>query len=266
LNTKKAADGEKSSYSAPAASKLLDIIELLGSIPRELSINEIARLISAPVNTVYRICLILESRGYLQKDYNTGLYQLGMGFRFIGEAAANRMNLRRTALPVMYALHADCGETVHLCVLNRGRLVLLDQVETELPIKIRVESGSALLPYASAFGKALLAFDNGTAVDDCIAAGMERLTASTITSPETLRAELAKIRASNLSYDREEYMDGVVCVGSAVFGCDGRAVCAIGVMGPKFRFDGVKLDEASKAVSARAAELSGRLGWRCGME
>lgn len=253
---------DKHSYSAPAVSKLLDIIELLGGTPRELSINEIARLISAPVNTVYRICIILESRGYLQKNYVTGLYQLGMGFHFIGEAAADRIDLRRYALPFMDALCDECGETVHLCILSRNKLVLLDQIETKHPIKIHVESGSVMIPYASAFGKALLAFDDGSATEESINEGLKALTANTISSPDRLRAQLAEIRASNLAYDMEEYMEGVVCAGSAVFGSDGRMVGSIGVMGPKYRLDDIKLAEAAKAVYRRAGELSERLGYR----
>ena len=266
MNTKRETDGEKNSYSAPAASKLLDIIELLGGTARELSINEIARQIAAPVNTVYRICLILESRGYLQKNYNTGLYQLGMGFRFVGEAAASRVDLRRYALPIMDALRSDCDETVHLCILSHGKMVLLDQMETLNPIKIHVESGSVMIPYASAFGKALLAFDDGSTVDACIAEGLSALTPNTIISPEKLREQLKTIRAANLAYDMEEYMEGVVCAGSAVFGGDGRAVASLGVMGPKYRLDGSKFADAAKAALARARELSERLGWRAGTE
>lgn len=251
--------GEK--YPAPAVTKLLNIIELLSETQKELSINEIARLTGSPVNSVYRICLILESRGYIKKDFYTGLYQLGMSFHKIGEAAVNRIDFRRYALPVMDSLCDESGETVHLCVFSGGMLVLLDQIETKQPIKIHVESSSVLLPHASAFGKVILAHLDEDESGGCAPGELVPLTPHTITSADRLKEQFEEIRLSNTAYDMEEYMEGVVCIGSAVFGKNAKAAGAIGIMGPKYRFDDEKIASCAKSVRFHAETLSKKLGY-----
>lgn len=255
------AGAESEKYSAPAVTKLLNIIELLSGTQKGLSINEIARLTGSPVNSVYRICLVLESRGYIEKDFYTGLYQLGMSFHAIGEAAAGRISLRRYALPLMDSLCDECGETVHLCVFSGGKLILLDQAETKQPIKIHVESGSALFPHASAFGKAIMAHLEENEPCGFAPDGLVRLTPHTIISAELLKKQFEEIRLSNTAYDMEEYMEGVVCIGSAVFGKSGKVAGAIGIMGPKYRFDDEKFASCVKSVRYHAEALSKKLGY-----
>ena len=74
-------------YSAPAVEKMLDISELLSRSDSGYSINEIARLTGSPVNTVYRICMVLKERGYLISDPESGHFVPGSGFYFLGKAA-----------------------------------------------------------------------------------------------------------------------------------------------------------------------------------
>ena len=248
-------------YSAPAVVKLLDIIELLAREPREMSINEIANQTAIPINSAYRICLELEQRGYLNKNASNGLYQLGMGFYRIGEAAGARMDFRKIALPIMEDMQKRCNETVHLCILREHHLIVLDQIESDNPIRIHVETGAALYPHASAFGKCLLAYQPASEIDGYIQRGLQGMTPNTIIDPALLRRELDDIRKLGLAYDREEYLDGVVCVGACVFGRDGSAAGAIGIMGPKYRFTGKRFADAEQIVRDAAAELSQRLGY-----
>ena len=56
----------KKKYAAPAVSKLFDIIELMSEKNRGFSVNELAKTLQEPVNTVYRICKEMEERGYLK--------------------------------------------------------------------------------------------------------------------------------------------------------------------------------------------------------
>ena len=122
---------------APAAGRLLDLVGLLAGERDGLSLHEIARRLGIPVNTVYRIVQEMESRGYLNRLSDRGCYQLGSRFYQIGQLVGGRLDLRRQALPVMRDLQKVCGETIHLCILQRGWLVLLDQLETEQPIRIQ---------------------------------------------------------------------------------------------------------------------------------
>ncbi|AEE96531.1 IclR family transcriptional regulator [Mahella australiensis] len=248
-------------YAAPAVKKLLDIIELLSRESRGYSINEIARILDIPVNSVYRICKEMEERGYLEKYNDSGLYQLGSRFFIIGQIVGSRIDLRAKALPIMETLRDALNETVHLCVLQEKWMVLLDQVESKQPIRIHVETGSLMHAHASAFGKCLLANCPQDVLNSIIGEKLASLTSNTITDAGILMAELEKIRENGWAYDMEEYMEGVRCVGAPVFGSGGRGVAAIGIMSPAFRFPKERMDEALPLVLKAANDLSIAMGY-----
>ena len=255
---------EKEKYSAPAVSKMLDLIELLTKRSEGLSINEISRLINSPVNSVYRICLVLEKRGYLIKNFHTGLYRLGIGFHFIGQSALNNMDIRNNALPIMMNIHNEFNETVHLCIISNNKLILIDQTETTQPIRIHVDSGTMLHPHASAFGKIILAYLDGENLESYYnngINGLEKLTKNTITGIDELTAQFREIRKTNIAYDLEEYMDGVVCVGSAVFDLSNHVVASIGLVGPRYRIKNSDMKVMGDYIKKQADTLSKSLGY-----
>lgn len=249
-------------YSAPAISKLLDILEQFAVTDTPLSVNELARLTGNSVNSVYRICLELERRDYLQKEFPAGQYQLGIGFYRIGRAAERRMELRSRAIGLMSRLRDASGETVHLTVLRENRLLLLEQCETGNPIKIHVETGTLLYPHGSAFGKCILAYLPEEELERIIESGLPALTANTIVDRGSLLRELERIRREKLAYDQEEYMEGVVCVGAPVFGADGRVIAAVGISCPKYRLPSERLEFFRMQVQDTAAQLSCRMGMK----
>ena len=247
-------------YSAPAIVKLLDMIEYLSQCKGEQSINEIARQTNIPLNSVYRICMELEARGYLYKNHQTGAYQLGMGFYYIGKSAGSRNDFLNMAHPVMQVLCDTYDETVHLCVLKNKKLVLLDQVETNQPIKIQVKTGSVLYPHASAFGKCILANLAPAALADCLDDEPAALTPNTLKSREALKKELAEIKEKGYAIDNEEYLEGVLCVGCPVFGRGRKIIGAMGIVGPKYRLSSDHMQEYIKAVKQNADILSRKMG------
>jgi IclR family transcriptional regulator, KDG regulon repressor len=248
-------------YTAPAVGKLLDMIELMAREPRGFSINEIAKTLNHPVNTVYRICKEMESRRYFEMNSETGRYQLGSRFFVIGQVVGSRIDLRTKALPIMESLRDELGETVHLCILQEGWMVLLDQVETQFPIRVHAETGALLHAHASAFGKCLLSHCPSEELDGMMEKELVALTEKTITSPLDLRSELEKIQNNGYALDMEEYIVGCRCIGAPVHGKSKQGVAAIGIMGPTFRLPEHKMKEVIPAVQKAAEELSIALGY-----
>ncbi len=248
-------------YSAPAVVKLLDIVELLSKENRGFSINEISRLLNIPINTVYRICKEMEERRYLDKNADTGLYGLGTRFFHIGQAVGSRIDLRTKALPIMTKLRDDLGETVHLCILQQEWMVLLEQVETEHPIRIHVEPGSLMYPHASAFGKCLLAEDSEAFSSYLAKDIIVSLTERTITSKEALKEELKGVKDKGWATDMEEYMEGVRCIGAPLYGRKRNCIAAMGVMGPAYRLSEDKMGHALPVVRQAVHQLSLDMGF-----
>jgi DNA-binding IclR family transcriptional regulator len=108
--------------------------------------------------------------------------------------------------------------------------------------------------HCTANGKALLAAMEEETALALLPKRLPRFTPSTIVSQEKLRAELARVRATGVAYDREEHTEGICAAGAAVRDAGG-PVAAISVPVPSQRFAG-RERELTNAVRATAARCS----------
>ncbi|BDG60511.1 IclR family transcriptional regulator [Caldinitratiruptor microaerophilus] len=100
--------------------------------------------------------------------------------------------------------------------------------------------------HALAVGKILLAHLSDTALHTYIRLlGLRGFTPRTITDPERLRAELARVRRTGLAVDREEYQEGICCLAAPVLARDGGETVAgamgIAVTPRRFQVEGRRL-------------------------
>jgi DNA-binding IclR family transcriptional regulator len=80
---------------------------------------------------------------------------------------------------------------------------------------------------------------------------LKRMTANTITNPQTLMAELQQIARQGYALDNEEFMDGMVATAVPVRDPNGRFVAALAFHGPVQR---ISIDHAiARAEDVRAA-------------
>lgn len=247
-------------YSAPAVEKMLSVIELLSSSENGYTLNEIARRTECPINTVFRICGVLKEHGYLTVDEASGHYLIGSKFYVIGKAAEKRMTLTNVARPVLEKLMRETGESVQLLVLHENRALILQQIETTEPIRIHVETCSYVYPHCSAAAKCILAYLDKNELDEVLPDHLEKLTENTICDREVLNKELKGIKESFVSFDREEYMRGLRCVGAPVFGEDGKVIAGIDVMFPCYRVDKENESQFAVLVKKAAEEISRTFG------
>jgi DNA-binding IclR family transcriptional regulator len=117
-----------------------------------------------------------------------------------------------------------------------------------------------LLPlHAGSSGRVLLAFDTG-AEEEQLRTDLPRYTPATVTDPERLRADLARIRGAGYAVSSEERAAGAAAVSAPVFGPGGRLIAALGIAGPTQRLDAASLERWRPAVLRAARELSRALG------
>src|SRR4029450_6591344 len=66
---------------------------------------------------------------------------------------------------------------------------------------------------------------------------LRRFTDSTITDSARLETELRQIRKEQVSFDREEYLVGVVCMAAPVIGENGEMLAALAITRPQARMN-----------------------------
>lgn len=221
------------------------------------SLTEIARLAGLPVSTAHRLATELAAWGVLQRTED-GCYRVGLPLRQIGTRAAHAPSLSERAPRVMEDLSAATRTDVRLGRLDvSGGTAEVSFVEKATGHRPVSGSSSAPMPaYATASGKALLAFSPAHVVEGVIAAGLKPFTPYTLTAPERLRRALAVTRLTRIAVSRWELDLGCSAVAAPVFGAGGHVVAALELKVRDLRSD---LQTLQPALVVAARSLSREL-------
>lgn len=144
-------------YRAPALDKGLDILELLAATDGGLTQAEIAKALERSPNEIYRMLDRLVRRGYAVRT-EAERYELSLKLFGLAHQHAPLRRLVAHATPLMRRFAQDAGQSCHLTVYERGRVVVIAQQDAPgyWGIAIRVGAHVALLGTGS--GHVLLAF------------------------------------------------------------------------------------------------------------
>ncbi|MEV5647353.1 IclR family transcriptional regulator [Nocardia sp. NPDC052254] len=185
-----------------------------------LSLEEVASRTALPRSTVHRILDKLVRLHWI--DRVSSGYRLGRRALGLGGGDGGHAQLRAAAAPLLHELHLRTGMVVHLSVLDGGETVYLDKVGGRFAASVPSRVGGRKPAYATAGGKAVLAWMAAEQVDTLYRNRLSRCTEVTISDVVSLHQELNRIRRrSGVAFERDEAVRGVSCVGVAVRGLDG---------------------------------------------
>jgi IclR family acetate operon transcriptional repressor len=252
--------GGDGSGDVPAVARMLDIAAFLVEQNRPYGINELARELKLPVNSVFRILKCLEARGYVEGSGDG--YQLSTGFFSLGMRLHARFDLRQRARRHLEHLSRITGETSQIHIPEDGRLLVLDVATPPAPFFLQIVPGTRLEYHTSAFGKAFLAFQSDERVARLVPERSQAFTPNSLTRRDALLKELEATRRTGLSYDREERVVGVYCIGAPVFDVTGNSVAGLGITGLVSRFQAEARSRFEADVLACAENVSKDIGYR----
>jgi IclR family acetate operon transcriptional repressor len=248
-------------YRIQAIERAVAILNAFSAERPELGVTELADLLGLHKSTVHRFLVNLETAGLVERNSRTARYRLGLRIFELGGLVLQQMNLWDEALPFLEGLVRDSGETGHLAVLDGGEAIYIEKVEARRALRIPSAMGRGYPAHATSLGKVLLAHLPGEELEAVIAErGLARYTPRTIITRGALEAELARIRRDGFAVDREEYDEGLVCIGAPISDHTGHVVAALGIGGPGTRVTPARLEELGALVMAAAGGLSRRLG------
>lgn len=144
-------------YKVPALEKGLDILEALAADPIPLSLAELASRLDRSSSELFRMLNCLEHRNYVERDTVSGKYLLSLKLYALSHTHSAAVRLAQSAIGPMQELTETIRESCHLSLLDRGRLLVVSQVESPSPIRLSIEVGSRFDPLLTASGRLLLA-------------------------------------------------------------------------------------------------------------
>jgi DNA-binding IclR family transcriptional regulator len=227
-----------------------------------LGVTEISNDLNISKAVVHRILNTLRSQNYITIDPVTRRYSLGPAALELGLAFLRHVDVRDIAKPMLQELSDKTQETATLSIRSGTHRLYIDQVTPSREVKMTVVLGRSFPLHAGGSSKAILAHMEADEIQSYVSeAGLESLTESTITDPDRLMKDLARIRRLGYASSVNERQAGAASVAAPVFDHSGGPVAAISLCGPAERFQD-EADEAAALIVAAAKRLSERMGYR----
>jgi DNA-binding IclR family transcriptional regulator len=247
-------------YAAPALEKAFDILDLLAAYPKGALVKEMAAELGRSVGELFRIVVVMEQIGYLERSPTTDRYMVSYKILDLAYRATPAQQLVRAAQPEMQRLAAEIEQSCHFVVPNGATGLVIAREENPGTRGFALRLGAPIDMLRSCSGHVLLAFMPPHRSDRIIEQ------AEAATSKATDRAWLTKQLAivHDRGYDQRQspITYGVTDVSFPVFTFSGEVVGALTV--PYLELiDGsqrVKLDAVRDILGATAAHISASLG------
>jgi DNA-binding IclR family transcriptional regulator len=214
----------------------LALLQLVGE-HQALRVSEAADLLGVARSTAHRLLAALRRRGFVTQDRPNGAYRPGPTLYQIGINAANRIDVRQVARPVLEQVRDATRETVSLGVLEGTTVRFVECVESPRSVRVGNRTGVSRPAHASAVGKAVLATVSDAELVRRYPDGAlpPAGTAAALTDLAGLRLDLAATRERGYALNWEESVDGVCAVGVALHDVVGQPRAALAVAVPRSR-------------------------------
>jgi DNA-binding IclR family transcriptional regulator len=245
-----------------SADRVLDIFELLAAEPQGLTLSRISDKLGIARSSAHGLVHTLLQRGYLnQEDATRKTFRLGVRLIQLGLNVGDRLELRAAARPLLERLVSATHDTALLVVPDRGELLYVDKVVSDVcDVRTDPRSSARRPLHCTGVGKALLsALDDESVAAMIERLGLSRATVFSITEPSALLADLVATRRRGYAVDRQEAVPGVCCVGAPVRDYTGRPVASISLSTIREFFDPEK---TGHSIMRAAVEVSRAMGWK----
>jgi len=246
--------------SVQALDRALGLLEILAS-STGLTLTDVAHRADMAPSTTHRLLSTLQTRRFVDLDSETGLWVVGLTAFQVGNGFIRNRKFVTMGRSIMRALMEDCGETVNLGFEDDGDVVFISQFESLAPMRAFFTPGRRGPIHASGIGKALMATWPAARVRRTIKTkGLKRFTENTMTEPDQVIGDLARIRSRGWSIDDQEHTLGMRCVASTIVNEYGEAIAGLSISGPTVRLPDAALAKVGPKVKSAADDITASIG------
>jgi IclR family KDG regulon transcriptional repressor len=223
----------------------------------EWRVSDVAEALAIAKSSAHDLMSSLMHVGLLSQT-DQGRYRLGWKIVELSETLLATTELRTIARPIMEELLHAYQETLHLAILQKGKVVYLDKLEGKQTIRVALTGlGTHLYPHCSGLGKVLLAHLPWSCVEEIIETqGLPRFTEQTIVEMEKLKAELEIVRRQGYAYDLGEIIPDLRCVAAPIRDYKARVIASVSMSVPSYRFE--RSHQQFRTAIMRAAQTISR--------
>ncbi|MDR3511624.1 MAG: IclR family transcriptional regulator [Caulobacteraceae bacterium] len=243
---------------------VLRLVELLAASREPRGVTDVARELGISKPRAHRHLRALVQRGYARQDPRTEGYEVGIKVLVLGETVRDRFDVVSAIRPVMGPLREATGQAVTASALVEGAVTVLDMMQGRTLIEFGIRPGAQLDFHASAHGLVALAFGPPSLIDEVLARPLRAWNAHTLTDPDAIRAEVARVRRQGWATAIDAVQLGVNALAAPVFDHRGEVRGAVALVGSSEVIPQAPPERQISLVTGAAADASRRLGWKMG--
>lgn len=238
-------------------SKGLMILECLAAAQKSKGVTELSNELGLTKSNTFRLLQSLTTLGYV-RHHEDKSYSATLKTWQVGRASVENLNLRELAAPELSFLAVETGETIYLAVPESLRVVYIDKIESQKPIRSwNAVAGSAPL-HCVGTGKAILAA-NYLSLRDQVKTQLTRYTDKTLTSITALDRDIEQTLARGYGFDTGEFRDRILSFGAPIILPNGEAIAALGISLPDISLPECGIETYGQLVASAAAKVSAKL-------
>lgn len=244
----------------PVLDRTIDMLFLLEREADGATIRDITAALGLPRSTVYRVLNTLLAHKLVRR---TAAGAFALGPRLVSLAArvrneAGSYDLAEIATPLMRQMRDALGEPAKLSVRDGDRAKVVVALLGQHEYSPAPSTGTSYPLHAGAASKMILAHVSADDLDRLLTAPLTRYTPRTITDPDRLRADLARIRRQAYAQDMGEHNITVHAIAAPVFDATGRFLAALSIpfLADK---DGAERERMRTTLIVVAAQISAKI-------
>ncbi|CAB3738321.1 MULTISPECIES: IclR family transcriptional regulator [Achromobacter] len=220
----------------PTAQRVLQVFEVYARERRPLTNSEMARFLDLADSSCSDLLYTLRQAGYLLRTPKSRYFHPTGRLLDVAQGISAADPLQSFASEALEILTRQSGESSMCGLLDGNKVKIYASQESPRALRYVVQPGTTFDLQVAALGKALLgemdAAERNALIDTL---PFEHVTASSITNPDTLRAQIESQLPKHYFNSRDEGNEGVSAVGIA--GRVGGQLTALSIVGPTHRMD-----------------------------
>jgi IclR family KDG regulon transcriptional repressor len=231
--------------------RVVVIVEALGSVNTELSLNEVVQLTGIHRSSTYRTLESLVHAGWVKKNPETWKYTLGPSILKLKTQVLDDLGDKAITGHAMQMLNEISGETVTVSIIDEMENLVIEVLESQQPVKLSARRGYRIPLNTTASSRVLVAYLSEHQLQE-----VERKYGHIY-----FLDELASIRANGYAVSSGELDADASAIAAPIKNADDNVVGALGVCGPSSRFGPERMQFLIREVIEAARTISRNLGW-----
>jgi len=197
-------------------SRGLRLLTVLADNPSGLGVSAVARTAGLPVSSAHRLLGRLAAERFVAYDEDARRYALGVRVLEFSRGFQRSPAGYSAAADPMRRLAARTGLPAIAGILDGSTVLLVLSVQGSQHLQLRSAEGTRNPWHATSMGKALAATLPERELEQLFAGELAATTSHTVTDPDALREDLARVRAQGWAEVDEENEVGVRSIAATV--------------------------------------------------